>query len=109
MMFQDFGAERLAREEAERRNAAQQAAELIARYPDLSAVERASAIRLYRELSALDMALMISDEELAPKLDHFYKDNWRKLRTPFRQYAVLAAIAVSGIILAIWAGTIGVM
>ena len=55
------------------------------------------------------MALMISDEALAPKLDRFYKDNWRKLRTPFRQYAVLLAIAVVGIILAIWAGTVGMM
>ena len=42
-------------------------------------------------------------------LDRFYKDNWRKLRTPFRQYAVLLAIAVVGIILAIWAGTVGMM
>lgn len=109
MMFQDFSPKALAHDQAEHRAAAQQAAELIARYPDLSTIELARAIKSYRQLSALDMALMISDEALAPKLDRFYKDNWRKLRTPFRQYAVLLGIAVAGIILAIWAGTIGVM
>jgi len=108
-MFQDFSPKALARDQAEQQAAAQQAAELIARYPDLSAIELASAVKSYRQLSALDMALMISDEALAPKLDRFYKDNWRKLRTPFRQYAVLLAIMVAGIVLAIWAGTIGLM
>ena len=108
-MFQDFSPKALARDQAEQQAAAQHAAELIARYPDLSAIELASAVKSYRQLSALDMALMISDEALAPKLDRFYKDNWRKLRTPFRQYAVLLAIAVVGIILAIWAGTVGMM
>lgn len=109
MMFQDFGPKALAHDRAEQRAAAEQAAELIARYPDLSAAELARAIKSYRQLSALDMALMISDDALAPKLDRFYRDNWRKLRTPFSQYAVLLAIAVAGIILAIWAGTIGLM
>ena len=109
MMFQDFSPKALAHDQAEQRAAACQIAELIARYPELSAIELASAVKSYRQLSALDMALLISDEALAPKLDRFYKDNRRKLRTPFRQYAVLLGIAVVGIILAIWSGTTGVM
>ena len=109
MRFQDFGASALANEQVEPRYVAQQAATLIARYPDLTATELARAIKLYRELSSLDMALMMSDEDLAPKLDQFYKDNWRKLRIPFRQYAVLLGIAISGIMLAVWAATAGMM
>jgi hypothetical protein len=55
------------------------------------------------------MALMISDSELAPKLDRFRKDHRRQLRTPFRQYAVLVYIAIAGIFFAVWAAMRGVM
>lgn len=109
MRFQDLGAKALANEQAGQRVIAEQVSELIERYPQLSPTELSRAISLYRQLSALDMALMLSDEALAHKLDRFYKDNWRKLRTPFRQYAVLLAIGVGGIALAVWAGTVGMM
>jgi hypothetical protein len=107
MTDQDFGAK--AHEEAEPRPAAQQAAELIARYPNLSEIELARAINLYRELSALDMALMISDAELVSKLDRFHEDHRRQLRTPFRQYAVLVCIGAVGMLVALWAATVGLM
>jgi hypothetical protein len=106
-MFQDFGAKAQAQEPVSRATAAGQAVELIARYPNLSDFELARVINLYRELSALDMALMLSDEELAPKLDNFFKDHGRRLRTPLRQYAALVAIAAAGIIVAVWAATLG--
>jgi hypothetical protein len=106
-MFQDFGAKALAQQPISRANAARQAVELIGRYPNLSEIELARVINLYRELSALDMALMLSDEELAPKLDHFSRDHGRRLRTPFRQYAALVGIAAAGIIVAVWAATLG--
>jgi len=54
------------------------ASELIARYPHLSAVELTRLIDLYRELPALDVALMISDKALGPKLDRFFKDHGKK-------------------------------
>ena len=83
--------------------------ELIGRYPNLSEIELARLINVYRELSALDMALIISDSELAPKLGRFRKDHRQQLRTPFRQYAVLVYIAIAGIFFAVWAAMRGVM
>ena len=109
MRFESLNMTALAKEEAARRAAPLQLADLIARYPFLSPLEVELAIGLYRRLSALDMALMLSDYELAPKLDRFYKDHWRKLKTPFRQYAMLLVIALAGIALAVWAGTVGIM
>jgi hypothetical protein len=109
MTFQNFGAKARIQEIAEPRTACLHAAELVSRYPNLSEIELARLINLYRELSALDMALMISDTELAPKLDRFCKDHRRRLRTPFREYAVLVYIAVAGILFAIWGATRGVM
>ncbi len=81
----------------------QQFRELMDRYPMVSEVELAQLINLYRELSALDVALMISDEEFGPKLDHFFKDHRSQIRTPFRDYAILVAIAMAGFVIIGWA------
>jgi hypothetical protein len=82
---------------------ADEARELIARYPNLSEVELARLINLYRQLSALDTALMLSDESLAPKLDRFSADNRSRIRPPFRHYASLWFYAVLGIGAFTWA------
>lgn len=79
------------------------ARELIGRYPNLSEIELARLINVYRELSALDMALLLSDEELTPKLDRFSADHRSRIRTPFRQYAALLAYAVVGLAVVVWA------
>ena len=76
--------------------AAEDVASLISRYPNLSEYDLARLINSYRALSALDAALIISDENLGPKLDGFFKDHRSKIRTPFRQYAILVAIGVFG-------------
>ena len=80
-----------------------EARELISRYPNLSEIELARLINLYRELSALDMALMLSDETLAPRLDRFSGDHRSRIRAPFRQYAALVGYAVVGLAVAAWA------
>ena len=87
--------------------ALQQFTELIDRYPNLSEIELARLINLYGQLSALDVALVISDEKFGPKLDRFFRDNRSKIRTPFRQYAVLVAIAVVGFAIIAWAVALG--
>lgn len=87
--------------------AALKVAQLIESYPDLSEPELESLIAIFPRLPALDVALMTSDEELAPKLDDFCRDHKSRIRTPFRQYAVLVAIAVVGIVAVIWAGFVG--
>lgn len=80
----------------------QQAADLVDRYPDLGDIELARLVDLYRELSALEVALLMSDSDLASRLNQFMQDHRAKIRTPFREYAALLAIAVMGVALVIW-------
>ena len=79
------------------------ARELIRRYPSLNEIELARLINLYHGLSSLNMALLLSDEELTPQLDRFSADHRSKIRTPFRQYAALVAYAVVGLAVVAWA------
>ncbi len=104
-MFQDFSAKALAFEQPQSPaySPLEEARELIGRYPNLSEIGLARLINLYRDLPALDMALMLSDRELAPKLDQFSADHRSRVRTPFRQYAALVACAVVGVAVVVWA------
>jgi hypothetical protein len=89
-MFQNFSAKALAFEPspAPAQRAPDEARELIGRYPNLSEIELARLINLYRELSALD---------------RFSADHRSKVRTPFRHYAALVAYAVVGVAAVAWA------
>ncbi|HWU92503.1 MAG TPA: hypothetical protein VN106_04565 [Sphingomicrobium sp.] len=49
------------------------------------------------------MALMLSDERVAPALDQFAADHRSRLRKPFRQYAALVGYAVVGVVVLAWA------
>jgi len=104
-MFQSFSAEALPFEQSASPAppAIEEARELIGRYPNLSETELARLINVYRELSALEMALMLSDERLAPSLDRFSTDHRSRIRTPFRQYAALVGYAVAGVAALVWA------
>ena len=81
------------------------AVELIERYPRVTEPQLEALIATFRRLSALDVALILSDEDLAPKLDAFRRDHASRIRTPFRQYAVLFAIAVLGLLVVLWSVT----
>jgi hypothetical protein len=104
-MFQDFAAKQFSFSQVEppRRPAVEEAAGLIDRYPNLSEIELARLINLYRGFSALDSALIISDRRLGPKLDRFFGDHRSKLRAPFRQYAALVLYGAMTIGAVIWA------
>jgi len=104
-MFQDFAARQFAFSHVEppRRPAVHEAAELIERYPNLSEIELARLINLYRGFSALDSALIISDRGLGSKLDRFCGDHRSKVRAPFRQYAALILYGVLTIGAVVWA------
>jgi|1186.fasta_scaffold375047_2 hypothetical protein len=108
-MFQEFSAKALAVDpsQAPAPRPLEEARELISRYPNLSETDLARLINVYRQLSALDMALMLSDEKLQPKLDRFSADHRSKIRTPFRQYAALVAYAVAGVAAVTWAAVAG--
>jgi hypothetical protein len=104
-MFQEFSAKALAVDSphAPAPRPLEEVRELIGRYPNLSETDLARLINAYRQLSALDMALMLSDEKLAPNLDRFSADHRSKIRTPFRQYAALVGYAVAGVAAVAWA------
>lgn len=106
-MFQEFNSRAFASGQALAPPpiAAHEARELIDRYPNLSEIELARVINLYRELSALDMALMLSDEDLAPKLDRFVKDHRSKVRPPFHHYAAFLVYGLVGFAALVWAAT----
>jgi len=103
-MFQSFSAKALVLEQphAPVPRPADEARELLSRYPNLSETALARLINLYRGLSALDVALMLSDEKLAPHLDRFSAEHRSRIRTPFRQYAALVAYAVVGLVVLAW-------
>ena len=104
-MFQSFSARALPfeRSQSPAPRSAEEARELIRRYPNLSEIELARLINLYREMSALDVALMLSDERLAPSLDRFSTDHRSEIRRPFRQYAALVGYALIGVAALAWA------
>jgi hypothetical protein len=104
-MFQNFSAKALAFEPsaAPAPRPIDEVRALVRRYPNLSEIELARLVNLYRDLSALDMALMLSDEKLALRLDRFTADNRSRIRTPFRQYAGLVAYAVAAVAVVVWA------
>ena len=81
---------------------AEEAAALVARYPDLTRKELDRLLAVYPSLSTVEAALMISDDVLGPKLDLLFKHHHAEFATPFRQYAALVAIAVAGILVVAW-------
>ena len=106
-MFQNFNAGALAvqRSQSPTQMPIDEARELIGRYPDLGEAELARLINLYRAMSALDMALMLSDREVAPNLDRFSSEHRSRIRPPFRHYAALLIYAAVGLALVGWAVT----
>ena len=71
--------------------------ELVGEYPHISTEQLKELTERFPQLSALEMALMMSDDSLAGKLDRFRVEQRRRIRTPFSQYAVLVAIALGGL------------
>jgi len=80
-----------------------EAATLLSRYPNLSEIELARLINAHRRLSALDMAFMLSDEELGPRLHRFSAEHRSALRAPFRHYAALIVYAALAVAAVAWA------
>ena len=105
-MFQSFGAKALVLQPSPAPRPVAEVRDLIRRYPNLSEIELARLINLYRELSALDMALMLSDENLTPNLDRFTADHRPRIRTPVRQYATLLFYAALGVAAVVWAAAV---
>jgi hypothetical protein len=106
-MYQDFSARALPDDhpQSAATSRREEAGKLLRRYPHLSEGEVARLIELYRQFSALDKALTLSDEKLAPKFELFAADHRSKIRTPFRQYAALLVYLALTIIAIAWAAS----
>ena len=74
----------------------------LQRYPDISDDELIDLISGYRQLSNLDIAFMLSDPNVAPKLERFRAEHKRHTREPFGNYAVLLGLAVVGLALSVY-------
>src|SRR5688572_33023171 len=68
------------------------AAALVRRYPNLSRAQIDELAAVLQRLNARDVALMIADEELAPRLDAFWTTHRDLLSPSLSDYAVIAVI-----------------
>ena len=75
---------------------------LLQRYPDLEPWETDRLVSIYPHLPMLHIALMTSDDELGPRLAAFQRDHRRRLRAPFRQFAVLLIPLVIMFVVMLW-------
>jgi hypothetical protein len=74
-----------------------QAADLIRVYPDGTPAQQQALIDLYPRLSPLDLAHLLSDPELAPKLEKFGRAHRSTVRTPMKEYWLFLVIAIFGL------------
>jgi hypothetical protein len=73
---------------------AERIADYLRRYPAISDPERTDLIGGFRQLSNLHIALMLSDPQVAPKLERFRSDHKRETRLPFRDYGALLVLTI---------------
>ena len=81
---------------------AEEASALVGKYPDLTPGELERLIAIHPRLPMLHLALMTSDEQLAPRLEAFQKKYRRRIRTPFRQYASFFIPIAMLAVIALW-------
>lgn len=76
-------------------------AELISRYPNLSEAQIEHLIGVFPRLGALDVALMMSDDNLGPRLDAFCSAHRELISPSLADYAVIGAILALPAMLAV--------
>ena len=83
---------------APRVGAHERAAQLISSYPNLSHSQIENLAGLFPRLSALDLSLMMSDDDLAPRLEAFYAAHRELISPSLSDYAVIGAIVAFPIV-----------
>jgi hypothetical protein len=83
------------------RTSRQEAAELLARYPEISKAEVAQIIDFLRTGRHLEVGLLTSNDKLRPKLDAFIADHKGKLQLGFGE-AAAAVAGIAGFIALCW-------
>lgn len=82
-----------------RLGAHERAAQLISRYPNLSQSQIEHLAGLFPRLSALDLSLMMSDDDLAPRVEAFYATHREMMSPSLSDYAVIGIIIAFPILL----------
>lgn len=75
-----------------RMGAHERAAVLISRYPNLSRAQIENLAGLVPKLSALDLSLIMADDNLAPRLELFFASHRELISPSFSDYLVIGAI-----------------
>ena len=74
---------------------------LVRRYPNVNPVELDRMVAILPRLPVLDFALMMSDEELGPRLDQFTRSQRGRLRRPLKEIAgLLSPVALAALVIA---------
>jgi hypothetical protein len=81
---------------------AKRIADCLRRYPAISDLERTVLIGGLPQLSNLDIAFMLSDPEVGPKLERFRAEHKRQTRLPFRDYAALLVLIIVTFVLIVY-------
>jgi hypothetical protein len=81
---------------------AEEASALVGKYPNLTPGELERLIAIHPNLPMLHLALLASDDELAPRLEAFQNKYRRRIRTPFRQYAAIFIPVAMLAVVALW-------
>jgi hypothetical protein len=81
---------------------ADEATVLVRRYPDISRSEADRLVAIYPRLPILQVAMMSSDDELAPRLEAFRRDHACRLRIPLRHIAALLSPMILLAIILVW-------
>jgi hypothetical protein len=81
--------------------------EMLGIYSRLDDRGREDLIAEYRTLTAVETAILHSDEGLAENLKRFRTDHKKAFRVPFGQYAPLLAVGLLGLLVCIYAVMFG--
>ena len=75
---------------------------LIQRYPNLSEVELAELINLMPRLPVLDFGLMTADPVMSSRLDDFYREHGRKVRTSVAPLVIFLLLPLAVVAATAW-------
>ena len=82
---------------------AEEARELLLRYPALSGQELQRLIDIFPQLPILDVGLMTSDDRLAPKLDAFQREHGRAIKTALISLLIPLSYPIIMTLVVLWA------
>ena len=75
---------------------------LVQRYPNLSEVELAELINLMPRLPVLDFGLMAADPVMSSRLDDFYREHGRKVRTSVAPLVIFLLLPLAVVAATAW-------